>query len=99
MHMNVRLFKLFTVTLYELWLNVNVLYALQVKEMIIEHPAIHIDILQSTVNVSLRMTYEFTTLSVNELVEVINYEMTLTTLGNFSVTSVPQLSIFESTGM
>ena len=45
------------------------------------------------------MTYEFTTLSVNELVEVINYEMTLTTLGNFSVTSVPQLSIFESTGM
>ena len=67
--------------------------------MIIEHPAIHIDILQSTFNVSLRMTYEFTTLSVNELVEVINYEMTLTTLGNFSVTSVPQLSIFESTGM
>ena len=67
--------------------------------MIIEHPAIHTDILQSTINVSLRMTYEFTTLSVNELVEVINYEMTLTTLGNFSVTSVPQLSIFESTGM
>ena len=77
----------------------TLLYALQVKEMIIEHPAIHIDILQSTVNVSLRMTYEFTTLSVNELVEVINYEMTLTTLGNFSVTSAPQLSIFESTGM
>ena len=67
--------------------------------MIIEHPAIHIDIMQSTLNVSLRMTYEFTTLSVNELVEVINYEMTLTTLGNFSVTSVPQLSIFESIGM
>ena len=67
--------------------------------MIIEHPAIHIDILQSTINISLRMTYEFTTLTVNELVEVINYEMTLTTLGNFSVTSVPQLSIFESTGM
>ena len=67
--------------------------------MIIEHPAIHIDILQSTVNVSLRMTYEFTTLSVNELVEVINYEMTLTTLGNFSVTSVPQLTILKSIGM
>ena len=66
--------------------------------MIIEYSAIHIDILQSTVNVSLRMTYEFTTLSVNELVEVTNYEMTLTTLGNFSVTSVPQLTIFESTG-
>ena len=67
--------------------------------MIIEHPAIHIDILQSTVNVSLRMTYEFTTLSVNELIEVTNYEMTLTTLGNFSVTSVPQLTILKSTGM
>ena len=67
--------------------------------MIIEHPAIHIDILQSTINVSLRMTYEFTTLTVNELIEVTNYEMTLTTLGNFSVTSVPQLTIFESTGM
>ena len=78
----------------------TLLYALQVKEMIIENPAIHIDILQSTINVSLRMTYEFTTLPVNELVEVINnYEMTLTTLGNFSVTSVPQLTIFESTGM
>ena len=75
------------------------MFALQVKEMIIEHPAIHTDILQSTVNVSLRMTYEFTTLSVNELVEVINYEMTLTTLGNLPVTSVPQLTIFESTGM
>ena len=67
--------------------------------MIIEHPAIHIDILQSTVDVSIKMTYEFSALTANELVEVINYEMTLTTLGNFSVTSVPQLSIFESTGM
>ena len=75
------------------------MFALQVKQMIIEHPAIHIDILQSTINVSLRMTYEFTTLTVNELIEVTNYEMTLTTLGNFSVTSVPQLTIFESTGM
>ena len=77
----------------------TLLYALQVTEMIIEHSAIHIDILQSTINVSLRMTYEFTTLTVNKLIEVIKYEMTLTTLGNFSVTSVPQLSIFESTGM
>ena len=67
--------------------------------MIIEHPAIHIDILQSTINVSLRMTYEFTTLTINELVEVTNYEMTLTTLGNFSVTSVPQLTILKSIGM
>ena len=74
-------------------------YALQVKEMIIEHPAIHTDILQSTANVSLRITYEFSTLTANELVEVINYEMTLTTLGNLSVISVPQLTIFESTGM
>ena len=74
-------------------------YALQVKEMIIEHPAIHIDILQSTANVSLRIIYEFSTLTANELVEVINYETTLTTLGNLPVISVPQLTIFESTGM
>ena len=69
------------------------------KEMIIEHPAVHIDILQSTVNVTLKMTYEFSTLTVNELVEVINYEMTLTSLGNISVSNVPQLTVFESTGM
>ena len=72
---------------------------LQVKQMIIEHPAVHIDILQSTVDVSLKITYEFSTLTVNELVEVINYEMTLTTIGNISVSTVPQLTIFESTGM
>ena len=66
--------------------------------MIIEHPAVHIDILQSTVNVSMRITYEFSTLTLNELVDVISYEMKLTTLGNFSVTGIPQLTIFESTG-
>ena len=68
------------------------------KDVIIEHPAVHIDILQSTVNVSLKITYEFSTLTVNELVEVINYEMTLTTLGRISVSTVPELTIFESTG-
>ena len=67
--------------------------------MIIEHPAVHIDILQSTVNVSLKMTYEFNTLTVNEIVKVINYEMALTTLGNISVSNTPQLTIFESNGM
>ena len=74
------------------------MYLLQVKQMIIEHPAVHIDILQSTVNVSLKITYEFSTLTVNELVEVINYEMTLITLGNIAVSTAPQLTIFESTG-
>ena len=75
------------------------MYALQVKQMIIEHPAVHIDILQSTIGVSLKMTYEFSTLTVNELVEVIDYEMAFTTLGNISVSNAPQLSIIESTGM
>ena len=74
------------------------MYALQVKQMIIDHPAVHIDILQSTVNVSLKITYEFNTLTVNELVEVINYETTLTMLGSISVSTVPQLTIFKSTG-
>ena len=75
------------------------MFALQMKEMIIEHPAVHIDVLQSTVNVSLKITYEFSTLTVNELVGVINYEITLTKLGNISVSTAPQLTIFESTGM
>ena len=74
------------------------MYTLQVKQMIIEHPADHIDILQSTVDVSLKLTYEFNTLTVNDLVEVINYEMTPTTLGNISVSTAPELTIFESTG-
>lgn len=66
--------------------------------MIIEHPAVHIDILQSTVDVSLKITYEFSTLTVNELVEVINYDMRITALANISVTTLPQLTVFESTG-
>ena len=66
--------------------------------MIIEQPAVHIDILQSTINVSLKITYEFSTLTVNELVEVINYDMMITALGNISVTTLPQLTIFESIG-
>ena len=66
--------------------------------MIIEQPAVHIDILQSTANVSLKITYEFSSLTVNELIEVINYETRLVTLGNFSITTLPQLSIFEPTG-
>ena len=75
------------------------MYTLQVKESIIEHPAVHIDILQSMNTVMLRMTYEFSTLTVNELVEVINYERRLTTLGNISVSTIPQLTVFESNGM
>ena len=66
--------------------------------MIIEQPAVYIDILQSTINVSLKITYEFSTLTVNELVEVINYDMMITALGNISVTTLPQLTIFESIG-
>ena len=66
--------------------------------MIIEHPAVHIDTLQSTVNVSLKITYEFSTLTVNELVEVINNDMMITALANISITTLPQLNVFESTG-
>ena len=66
--------------------------------MIVEQPAVHVDILQSTANVSLKVTYEFSTLAINELVEVINYETSLVALGNFSVTTLPQLTILESKG-
>ena len=46
----------------------------------------------------MKMTYEFNTLTVNELVEIINYDITITVLGNISVTFPPQLTVFESTG-
>ena len=66
--------------------------------MILEHPAVHIDILQYTLNVSLKITYEFNALTVNEVVEAINYEMTFASLANISVSNISKFSIFESTG-
>ena len=48
-------------------------------------------------NISLKITYEFSTFTTEQLVELINYEGRLATLGSFSVSAGPQLTVFEST--
>ena len=71
----------------------------KVREKVIQQAAVHVDIVHTTVNVSLRITYEFNTLTADELAELVNFEMNLETLGNFSVSILPELIIFESTSM
>ena len=70
------------------------------SEMIYQ-PAVHVEIIQSVSNadVSLKMTYEFNTIMTTELIENVTYDMNLTTLGNLSITTALQLTIYESTGM
>jgi len=57
-----------------------------------------VDMLPTTVNVTLKMTYEFEKLTTTELVEIINYEKNITKILNFIVAIAPYLSIFEPTG-
>ena len=66
-----------------------------------EQPAVHMEIIQSVsnANVSVKITYEFNAFNTTELLEDINYDMNIITLGNFSVANVPNLTIFQSTGM
>lgn len=68
--------------------------------MITEEPSVHVEIIQSVsgANVLLRIIFEFSTFTTTELIEIINYEMSLTTLGGISIASSPQITIFESTG-
>ena len=63
--------------------------------------AVHMEIIQSvsSADVSLKMTYEFNTFMTTGLIENVTYDMNLTTLGNLSITTAPQLTIYESTGM
>ena len=70
------------------------------NQMIAEQPVSHVEFIQSVSNadVSLKMTFEFNTFASTELLENITYDMNLTTLGNLSVATAPQLTIFESTG-
>ena len=76
------------------------MYSSQIEEALIEEPSVHVEIIQpvSDANVSLRITFEFSTFTTTELVEIINYELSLNTLGGISVASTPQIAIFESTG-
>lgn len=66
----------------------------------INQPAVHVEVIQSVSNadVSLKMTYEFNTLTTTELIENVTYDMNLTTLGNISIVTAPQLTVFESEG-
>ena len=70
--------------------------------MIIEQPAVDVETIQSVSsanNVSLKITFEFsTTTTTEELIGNIKYNMNVTTLGNISVATAPQLAIFKSTG-
>ena len=70
------------------------------NQVITEQPVSHVEVIQSvsSADVSLKMTYEFNTFNTTELIENVTYDMNLTTLGNLSVTTTPQLTIFESTG-
>jgi len=72
----------------------------QIKEMIIEQPAILMEIAQSVsgANVTLKITYEFSTMAAADLVKIINHDMSITALGNILVATAPQLTIFEPTG-
>ena len=68
--------------------------------MIIDQPPVDVEIIQSVsgANVTLRITYEFNTFTTTELIEIIEYDMNLMTIGNLSVASAPNLIVFESTG-
>ena len=65
-----------------------------------EQPPVHMEIIQSVsnANVSVKITYEFNAFNTTELIDV-NYDMNITSLGNISVANVPNLTIFQSTGM
>ena len=70
------------------------------NQVITEQPVSHVEVIQSVSNadVSLKMTYEFNTFNTTEIIENVIYDMNLTTLANVSVTTIPQLTIFQSTG-
>ena len=68
--------------------------------MIINEPVIHFETIQSvrSADVSVKITFEFNLFTSTELIENIQYDKNLTELGNFSVATSPQLTIFETTG-
>ena len=73
----------------------------QIKEMITEQAVINMEIIQygKNSNIYLKITLEFDTLTATELVEIINLDKGLTTLGDFPIQKTPQITIFESSGI
>ena len=71
------------------------------SQWMINQSAVHVEIIQSvsSADISLKMIYEFSIFNATELIDNITYDMNLTTLGNISVVSAPQLTVFECTGV
>ena len=69
----------------------------QIKESIIDATTAQIVSLDTSENVTLKITYEFNAFTTNKLLELINYEEKLTTIGSFSISSGPRLTVFEAT--
>jgi len=74
-------------------------FCLQIKEAIIDITSVQFVMLDTYEKISLKITYEFSTFAADQLVELVNYEETLTTVGSFSIIAHPQLTVFESTSM
>ena len=76
------------------------LYFFQIEEEVLFKAESFAEIFATFENVTIKVTYEFNTLNTAELIENItyNYDMNLTTIGNFSLLSGPEIMIFESTG-
>ena len=72
---------------------------LQISNAVIDATSVQFVMLDTFEKVSLKITYEFSTFTSDQLVELINYEQRLTTVGRFNVSTGPQLTVFESTGM
>ena len=72
----------------------------QIKEKFLFKTEAFAEILATIENVTIKVTYEFNTFNATELIENINYDydMNLTTIGNLSLLSDPEMIIFESTG-
>ena len=69
----------------------------QIKEGIIDATTVQIVSLDTSENVALKITYEFSAFTTNKLLELINYEEKLTAIGSFSISSGPRLTVFEAT--
>jgi len=63
----------------------------------IDAASVQFKMLDTFENVALKTTYEFNTFTADKLVELINYEEALNTIGSFSVSTGPELTVFEST--
>jgi len=70
---------------------------LQIKQGVIDATSIQFMILDTSEDVSLKITYEFSSFTADRLTELINYEDRLTTFGSSEVSAGPRLTIFEST--